>query len=158
MRWCCKYLDPICKNYNHRYLFQSGIQLFYKKNCSITYFCESYFFTKGLHSDKKPVPYRIASLYSLSFAKLGSGPCVELARIRTGQAKGKSWSALLKVDPAEKLQNCNSADSSGDVAKLRVPTLQFCKTRRRKIAFLLNKLGISLNKKDFFMNGQLNHA
>ena len=63
-----------------------------------------------------------------------------------------------KVDPAEKLQNCNSADPSGDVAKLRLPALQFCKNRRRKIAFLLNKLGISLNKKDFFMNGQLNHA
>ena len=96
---------------------------------------------------KKPVPYRIASLYSLSFAKLGSGRCVELARIRTGQAKGKSWSALLKVDPAEKLQICNSADSSSDVAKLRA--CQLCKiaSQTSRNAVLLNKLEILLNKK-----------
>ena len=76
-----------------------------------------------------------------------------------GKRVGKTplASARAKVDPAEKLQNCNSADSSGDVAKLRVPALQFCKTRRRKIAFLLNKLEISLNKKDFLMAGLLNH-
>ena len=66
--------------------------------------------------------------------------------------------SLAKVDPAEKLQNCNSADSSSDVAKLRVPALQFCKTRRRKIAFLLNKLKISLKAKDFLMKGYLNLA
>ena len=66
--------------------------------------------------------------------------------------------SLAKVDPAEKLQNCNSADPSGDVAKLRLPALQFCKTRRRKIAFLLNKLKISLKTKDFLMKGHLNLA
>ena len=82
----------------------------------------------------------------------------QLEQVELGWAKGLAksrWRALAKVDPAEKLQNCNSADSSGDVAKLRVPTLQFCKTRRRKIAFLLNKLKISLKTKDFLMKGHL---
>ena len=87
----------------------------------------------------------------------------QLEQVELGWAKRVVRNAvgehsLAKVDPAEKLQNCNSADSSSDVAKLRVPALQFCKTRRRKIAFLLNKLKISLKTKDFLMKGHLNLA
>ena len=41
--------------------------------------------------------------------------------------------ALPKVDPAEKLQICNSADPSSDVCKNTSPALQKCTARRRKM-------------------------